>query len=361
MVYLNIITCEQVSSGHPDKICDQIADAIVTDCLQHDPNSRVAIEVMLKDNHCIIAGELTSNYIPRYRKAVYKVCDRIGWNKLDYGPNRLANNLDIQLLVKEQSPDIALGVDSGGAGDQGMMFGYATNETPEMLPIPYVLATKFLEMLRDYPSDKFMADAKAQVSFDYDSNKITTFLCSTQHKEKYNVNDFFEELSSLMIKTSQEYGLNDDFDILINPTGRFVVGGSYGDCGVTGRKLACDTYGGVGHIGGGAMSGKDPTKVDRSGAYVTRNIAKNFVKLGYADKCEVQIAYAIGVAEPVSIHVETFGTSCLSHDSKFFDNFIRSNYDLTPKGIIRTFDLLNVDYNKVSTYGHFGKSELPWE
>ena len=366
-----IITCEQVSNGHPDKICDQIADAIVTDCLQHDKNSRVAIEVLIKDEHIIIAGELTSSYEPDYISIVMEVFQRIGIDKLNY--TRIVNltnpdgqeletkavMLQIKPFVKAQSPDIALGVDVGGAGDQGMMFGYATNETPELLPIPFVLATRFLEKLRDYESEIFMVDAKAQVSYDYESGKITTFLCSVQHDAEFDPADFKEIIEGLMIATAKERGFNTDFEKLVNPTGRFVIGGSFADCGVTGRKLACDTYGGVGHIGGGAMSGKDPSKVDRSGAYMARKIAVDIVKAGYADKAEVQIAYAIGVADPVGVNIETFGTA--HKDKAKIEAYVRSNYDLTPRGIIENLDLLDVDYNLVSAYGHFGKSGLPWE
>ena len=359
-----IITCEQVSNGHPDKICDQIADAIVTDCLQHDPKSRVAIECLIKDNHIIIAGELTSKHKPDYKALVYQVFERIGMQKLDYGKsvdfrNSFFLGPDIGILVKEQSPDIALGVDKGGAGDQGMMMGYATNETAELLPIPFVVATRFLQILKSHPSHMFRADAKAQVSFDYDSGKITTFLCSVQHSPDVEPSDFRHIIESIMVLAACENGLNTDFEKLVNPTGRFVIGGSFADCGVTGRKLACDTYGGVGHIGGGAMSGKDPSKVDRSGAYAARKIAVDIVRAGYADKCEVQIAYAIGVAEPVSVYIETFGTE--HQDKAFLEAFVRENYDLTPKGIIKSLDLLNVDYNQVSAYGHFGKAGLPWE
>ena len=356
----NIITCEQVSNGHPDKICDQIADAIVTDCLQHDKNSRVAIECLIKDNHIIIAGELTSKHKPDYRKLVYEVFERIGFDKVGgmaFDP--LYAGPDIGILVKEQSPDIALGVDKGGAGDQGMMFGYATNETLELLPIPFVVATRFLQILKDHPSKMFRADAKAQVSFDYDTGKITTFLCSVQHSPDVEPSDFRHIIEALMIIAASENGLNTDFEKLVNPTGRFVIGGSFADCGVTGRKLACDTYGSVGHIGGGAMSGKDPSKVDRSGAYIARKIARDIVRAGFADKCEVQIAYAIGVTQPVSVHVETFGTEYQSPE--FLEAYVRDNYDLTPKGIIETLGLLEVDYNKVSAYGHFGKENLPWE
>jgi len=352
---MKIITCEQVSGGHPDKICDQIADAIVTDCLRHDPKSRVAIEVLIKDNHIIIAGELTSSHKPDYRKLVYEVFEQIGVDKLGFDPDIV----DIGILVKEQSPDIALGVNKGGAGDQGMMMGYATNETAELLPIPFVVATRFLQILKAHPSRMFRADAKAQVSFDYDSGKITTFLCSVQHSPDVEPSDFRHVIEGIMVLAACENGLNTDFEKLVNPTGRFVIGGSFADCGVTGRKLACDTYGGVGHIGGGAMSGKDPSKVDRSGAYAARKIAVDIVRAGYADKCEVQIAYAIGVAEPVSVYVETFGTE--HQDKRFLEAFVRENYDLTPKGIIRDLHLLDVDYNLVSSYGHFGKPGLPWE
>ena len=358
MENMKIITCEQVSNGHPDKICDQIADAIVTDCLQHDKNSRVAIECLIKDNHIIIAGELTSKHKPDYRKLVYEVFDRIGFDKLNYGDPLYAGP-EIGILVKEQSPDIALGVDKGGAGDQGMMYGYATNETLELLPIPFVVATRFLQILKDHPSKMFRADAKAQVSFDYDTGKITTFLCSVQHSPDVEPSDFRHIIEALMIIAASENGLNTDFEKLVNPTGRFVIGGSFADCGVTGRKLACDTYGGVGHIGGGAMSGKDPSKVDRSGAYMARKIARDIVRAGYAERCEVQIAYAIGVAEPVSVYVETFGTE--HQDKQFIEQYVRESYDLTPRGIIRDLELLDVDYNTVSAYGHFGKKGLPWE
>jgi len=352
--FMKIITCEQVSNGHPDKICDQIADAIVTDCLQHDPQSRVAIEVLAKDEHIIIAGELTSSHKPNYPELVVSVLNRIGRDKLS---NDLAPT--IHTLVKEQSGDIALGVDKGGAGDQGMMYGYATNETAELLPIPFVIATRFLQLLRDQENPMFKADAKAQVSFDYDSGTITTFLCSVQHDGAVEVEDFRPIIESLMILATSQYGLNTDFKKLVNPTGRFVIGGPYADCGVTGRKLACDTYGGVGHIGGGAMSGKDPSKVDRSGTYMARKIARDIVLAGYADKAEVQIAYAIGVADPVSVYVETFDTE--HQDKHFIEQYVRENYDLTPGGIIKSLDLLSVDYNKVSAYGHFGRKDVPWE
>lgn len=363
---MKIITCEQVSNGHPDKICDQIADAIVTDCLRHDKNSRVAIECLFKNRCLVIAGELTSTHEPDYKALVQQVFDRINNGGaensdagLDYKLDITADDLDIAILVDRQSSDIALGVNTGGAGDQGMIFGYATNETPEMLPIPFVLATRFLELLKAYSCRMLKADAKAQVSYDYDSGKITTFLCSVQHTPDVEVDDFRPIIEKLMVRTATAYGLNTDFEKLVNPTGRFVLGSSFADCGVTGRKLACDTYGGIGHIGGGAMSGKDPSKVDRSGAYAARKIARDIVSAGYADKAEVQIAYAIGIAEPVSVYVETFGTE--HQDKEFITQYVRENYDLTPRGIIESLGLLDVNYNAVSAYGHFGKKGLPWE
>lgn len=356
---MRILTCEQVSEGHPDKICDQIADAIVTDCLKHDPDSRVAIECLIKDRHIIIAGELTSKHEPDYKKLVNDIFEKIGWEKLCYGNPVMYAGPDIGIMVKRQSPDIALGVDKGGAGDQGIMYGYATNETPELMPIPFMVATRFLQILKNHPSRMFRADAKAQVSYDYDTGRITTFLCSVQHSPDVEVQDFRHIIESIMVLAASEYVLNTDFEKLVNPTGRFVIGGPYADCGVTGRKLACDTYGGIGHIGGGALSGKDPTKVDRSAAYMARKIARDIVLSGYADQCEIQLAYAIGVTEPVSVYVDLLGTEY--QNPEFIRRYVQENYDLTPRGIIKELDLLQVDYNKTSTYGHFGKAGLPWE
>ena len=680
----NIISCEAISAGHPDKICDEIADAVVTDCLKHDKDSRVAIEVLIKDYNIVIAGELTCAYTPDYHKIVDGVFKRIGKDRLGYNPKKF----NIRVLVSRQSKDIALGVDKGGAGDQGMMYGYATNETPELLPMPFVLATRLLEKLEAYghesKDERIKADAKAQVTFDYDNWRIVTFLCSVQTARDISTADFKavkKIVSGLMKDVASEKALNTDFQVLINPTGRFEVGGPFADCGVTGRKLACDTYGGIGHIGGGAMcvdgdtefltpngwkpircfedgdlvgqwqdgelsfvkpdayivnkanglkhirsaevidmvlspnhdvvletskgglikkaakylfddngmtrgnhgyiptsflykdegvglslsddliriqvafcadgsiighnerwtgrirvkkqykksrmrylfdragmsyketqdgdfsifwfcppfkcktlseclkcanskqlkviadevqlwdgddsvfrttikadadfiqfafmatygtnasistndrigeqyyrggkkyerksieylvhstkwtkasirwgkrgnghcvvtpfmpidglmycfsvpsgilvlrrnnrvfitgnSGKDCSKVDRSGAYMARKIARDIVLAGYADKCEVQIAYAIGVVKPVSVHVECFGTE--HPEIGFIEEFIDKSYDLTPKGIIKKLKLLDVNYNKVSAYGHFGKRGLPWE
>ena len=227
------------------------------------------------------------------------------------------------------------------------------------MPFPYMVATKFLQLLKAHPSRMFRADAKAQVSYDYDIGRITTFLCSVQHSPDVEVSDFRHIIESMMVLAACEYGLDGSFQKLVNPTGRFVLGGSFADCGVTGRKLACDTYGGIGRMGGGALSGKDPTKVDRSAAYMARKIAKDIVQAGYADKCEVQLAYAIGVVQPVGVSVECFGTEHQSID--FIEAYVHDSYDLTPQGIIQRLGLLDVDYNKVSAYGHFGKAGLPWE
>ena len=354
---MKIVTCEQVSCGHPDKICDQIADAIVTDCLKHDPTSRVAIECLFKSDTLVIAGELTSKHEPDYISLVMETMEKIHKDPIDFW--NATHEVSVSILVDKQSPDIALGVDKGGAGDQGIMYGYATNETEEMLPLPYVLATQFLKLLHNFPNDMFKADAKAQVSFDYDAGKITTFLCSVQHDKNVDVKDFQHIVEGLMVLVATAHDLNTDFKMLVNPTGRFVQGGPLADCGVTGRKLACDTYGGVGRMGGGAFSGKDPSKVDRSAAYMARKIARDIVKMGSAKKCEVQLAYAIGIREPIGVDVDCFGTEKVSISK--IRNFIITHYDLTPKGIIEYLNLLKVDYNQVSSLGHFGKKGLPWE
>jgi len=347
-----IITAEQVSCGHVDKICDQVADAIVTDCLKHDKNSRVAVECLLKNDALTIAGEITSTHEPDYETLVRDVFHRVGVADQYEG-------IHARILITKQSPDIARGVDKGGAGDQGVMYGYATNETPELLPIPFAVATYFLRKLEKLDIPMLLPDAKAQVSYDYDNGRITTFLCSVQHTDCEEARAIRPIVESLMELAAKKYGLNIDFEKLVNPAGKFVVGGSKADCGVTGRKLACDTYGGIGRIGGGAFSGKDPTKVDRSGAYMARKIAVELVDAGVCHRCEIQLAYAIGKAEPVSLSVNSFGTSRMC--DRCIERFIRANYDLTPRGIIKYLSLLDVDYNTVSAYGHFGKPGLPWE
>ena len=350
-----LFSSEQVSNGHPDKICDQISDAIVTDILQHDKMGRIAAESMIKDYEITVMGEVTTNYEPDYDPLIRGVLTKIGLPDVD--------KYNVRYLISKQSPDIAMGVDHDGAGDQGMMFGYATNETKELLPIPYVLSTKALLKLREYNLanhfEKLRPDAKAQVSFDYDAHRIDTFLISTQHAEEISLDEVREIVSKIMKETAEEAGLNDDFRILVNPTGRFVLGSSFADSGLTGRKIIADTYGGAAHHGGGAFSGKDPSKVDRSAAYMARKIARDIVLSGQADRCEVQLAYAIGVAEPVSVYVDCFGTEKKNRTEIWEE--IKDNYDLTPKGIIKSLGLRDVDYNLVSSYGHFGKPELPWE
>lgn len=356
-----LFSSEQVSNGHPDKICDQISDAIVNDVLKHDKKSRIAAESMIKNYDITIMGEITSDYEPDYEALTRNVLKHIGLEDPE--------KYDIRLLISKQSPDIAMGVDRLGAGDQGMMFGYASNETEEMLPIPYVLSTEALLKLRKFNlADGFKIlrpDAKAQVSYDYDTHRIDTFLISTQHDENVELDEVRRIVSGIMKETATEMNLNDDFKILVNPTGRFVLGSSFADSGLTGRKIIADTYGGAAHHGGGAFSGKDPSKVDRSAAYMARKIAKDIVRAGKADKCEIQLAYAIGVAEPVSVYVDCFGTEKMPAGEIWRD--VKNTYDLTPQGIIDSLDLLNLNYNLVSAYGHFGKTgllgkeSLPWE
>lgn len=346
-----LFTAEQVSRGHPDKICDQISDAILTDCLKHDKNCRVAVECMIKDYEIIVAGEMTTNHLPDFKAIGHEVLRRIGVPDVDL--------YHVTTLIACQSPDIAMGVDQEGAGDQGIMYGYATDETPQLMPIPFAVATRALELLRDLNCEMLLPDAKAQVTYDYRSKRIHTFLISCQHREDVTVRGIQPVIRSVMNAAAEEFGLNTDFKVLINPTGRFVIGSSFADCGLTGRKIIADTYGGMCRHGGGAFSGKDPTKVDRSGAYMARKIACDIVREGLCKRCEVQLAYAIGVEEPVSVSVYCYGTNKIPVPELL--KLIRERYDLTPKGIIDFLKLKDVDYNLVSAYGHFGKEGLPWE
>ena len=346
-----LFTSEQVSAGHPDKICDQISDAIVTDCLKHDRASRVAVETLIKDNHVTVAGEITSQHQPDIKHLV-------SFELFKHEPS-IRDDFDLTVQLTQQSPDIALGVDSKGAGDQGMMFGYATNETSEMLPIPFVLATSAIERLGSKNHPALLPDAKAQVTYDYSKGRIDTFLISTQHREDVDPKDVYHLCRSVMVDTANAYCRNTDFRVLVNPTGRFVTGGSFADTGVTGRKIICDTYGGACRHGGGAFSGKDPTKVDRSAAYMARKIAKDIVRNHFAARCEVQLAYAIGIEEPVSISVECFRTNRLP--KRYIENWIRKNYDLTPQGIISFLGLRDVDYTSIASLGHFWRQWMPWE
>lgn len=348
---MRLFTSEQVSAGHPDKICDQVSDAIVTDCLRFDRHSRVAVETLIKDNHVTVAGEITSQHDPDARELVRKV--------LMLREPEIKDSFDLTVHISKQSGDIAQGVDKKGAGDQGMMFGYATNETNRMLPLPYVLATEAISALQYEENTLLLPDAKSQVSFDYKKHRIDTFLISTQHKTEADMKDVREICTHVMKRIANAYGLNTDFRALVNPTGRFVTGGSFADTGVTGRKIIADTYGGTCRHGGGAFSGKDPTKVDRSAAYMARRIAKDVIREGMAGKCEIQLAYAIGVPEPVSIGVNTFRSGMTP--AGYIEKWIRKHYDLTPEGIIQFLGLRDVDYNYTSTLGHFWRQWLPWE
>ena len=348
-------TSESVTKGHPDKVADQISDAILDSLLAQDPYSRCAAETTVEKEKCHVMGEVTTKAKVDYKEIIRKTIRSIGYTDPSLG---FSDQSEISVTLHTQSPDIAMGVNSGGAGDQGIMFGYATNETPEMLPIPFAVATYALELLRKSNNPKLCADAKSQVSYDYDTNRITTFLISTQHKEEFEVKDFYDDVVSVMKESAKHYGLNTDFKVLVNPTGRFVIGSSFGDSGLTGRKIIADTYGGMCHHGGGAFSGKDPSKVDRSGAYMARKVAKDIVKNGMCDRCEIQVAYAIGVSQPVSLNVETFSTEKI--DKSKIQKFAES-YDWTPNGIINFLHLKDVDYNTVSSYGHFGNKDVPWE
>lgn len=348
-----LFTSEQVSAGHPDKICDQISDAIVTDCLKHDRNSRVAVECMIKDYDVTVCGEITSKHEPKYEMLVRNTLCSAGIPFLE------SEKYQVTVHVSRQSPDIALGVDSKGAGDQGMMFGYATNETRQMLPLPFVLATHAIENLESNRGNCLLPDAKCQVTYDYRKKRIDTFLISTQHKEDVDLEDVRHMAKQVMLDTAKTYSQNEDFRVLVNPTGRFVLGGSFADTGLTGRKIMCDTYGGACRHGGGAFSGKDPTKVDRSAAYMARKLAKDVIRKGWAKRCEVQLAYAIGIAEPVSVSVECFHTNRVP--CGYIERWIQKNYDLTPAGIISGLELRDVNYANIAAYGHFWRPWMPWE
>ncbi len=344
------ITCEQVSDGHPDKICDQISDAILTECLIQDKSSRVAVETLAKGYEVVMAGEITTTAKFSAEQIVSHVLRNIGLQ--DYENYRVTNLLD------KQSGDIAMGVDTGGAGDQGIMYGYATDETKQLMPIPFVIASDALLRLRSNNLNILMPDSKSQVTYDYHKNRIDTFLISTQHIEGVSQADIENVVYEVMLDTAIQLGYNTDFKWLVNPTGRFVMGGTHADSGLTGRKIIADSYGGVARHGGGAFSGKDPSKVDRSGAYKCRNVARKIIEMGMASRCEIQIAYAIGIAEPVSVFVETFGTE--NTEIKEIEAFVFAQ-DYRPRSIIDEFELLDFDYRKTSTFGHFGRITFPWE
>lgn len=365
----NLFTSESVSEGHPDKVCDQIADEVLDYCLSIDPNSRVACEVFASTNYVLIGGEITSLAHPNYEKIVKDVMKRVGYTKKEYG--FCVDDVKIDVKVKEQSPNIAQGVDVGGAGDQGIMFGYATNETTGYMPLAISIAHKLVRIatnLRKSGEFKYARpDMKSQVTIDYENPKhprVVTVLMSIQHDGNYDEKEFKNYIiNNIMRPVVKSFNMNDDFEILINPTGRFEIGGPAGDTGVTGRKIIVDTYGGASRHGGGAFSGKDPTKVDRSATYMARYIAKNLVAAGAADRLEIQLGYAIGKAEPVSIGITTFGTAHFS-DEKILEA-IHKLFDLRPNSIINLFNMRHPSfkYTDFTSYGHFGRQDLnlPWE
>jgi len=378
-----MFTSESVSEGHPDKMCDQISDAVLDACLEQDPMSRVACETAVKTGVVMLLGEITTKAYVNFDELIRKVVNDIGYDNSDKGFD--GNTCAVLSAIASQSPDIALGVDhaledkSGemtdadiehvGAGDQGMMFGFACNETPTLMPLPIYLAHKLTrrqsELRKDGSIPWLRPDAKSQVTIEYSQGKpkrVDTVLISTQHAPEISQAEITETITDqLIMPTLPEDLVDKDIKVYVNPTGRFVVGGPMGDAGVTGRKIIVDTYGGMGRHGGGAFSGKDPTKVDRSAAYAARYVAKNVVAAGIADRVEVQVAYAIGVAHPLSINVETFGTAKISDDH--IAELINEYFDLRPGAIIRDLDLRKPIYRQTAAYGHFGRDdiEFPWE
>jgi S-adenosylmethionine synthetase len=363
-----LFTSESVTEGHPDKIADQISDAILDACLAQDPYSRVACETLTCTGLVVIAGEITTKAYVDFQSLVRGTVAAIGYDNALYGFD--SNTCAVISTINKQSGDIAMGVDTGGAGDQGMMFGYATNETPELMPTPISLAHKLAQKLSEVRKNGLMSylrpDGKSQVTVEYDSNhkpvRVDAVVISTQHAETVGNEELRADILKNVIQAVIPANLLDeDTKYHINPTGRFVVGGPMGDTGLTGRKIIVDTYGGMGRHGGGAFSGKDATKVDRSAAYMARYVAKNIVAAGLADRCEVQLAYAIGVAEPVSVLVDTFGTGKV--DETKLEELVRKNFSLTPKGIIEGLDLRKPIFKATAAYGHFGRKgdSFTWE
>jgi S-adenosylmethionine synthetase len=369
-----LFTSESVSEGHPDKLCDQISDAVLDACLQDDPTSRVACETFATTGMVLVGGEITTETYVSLQDLVRKVVQDIGYDNPEYGLDY--QSMAILNAIHTQSPDIARGVsiEDGinkgrqGAGDQGMMFGFATNETPELMPAPIMFSHKLLRKTASLRKkgilDWMRPDAKSQVSLRYENGipaHIDTVVISQQHDNDISLEEIYSQLvENVIMPVLQPTGLFDEKTrILINPTGRFVIGGPHGDSGLTGRKIIVDTYGGMGRHGGGAFSGKDPSKVDRSAAYMARYIAKNLVAAELCAKCEVELAYAIGVPEPVSILVDTFGTGAVEDER--LEELVLMEFDLTPAGIIRDLDLLKPIYLRTAAYGHFGRDEFSWE
>ena len=367
-----IFTSESVSAGHPDKVCDQISDAILDAALKEDKDSRVAVETLVKDNLVVLAGEITTGAKIDYEDIVRKTIIDIGYDRDEYGFN--GHNCSISNLLGKQSQDIKQGVDESenreqGAGDQGLMFGYAENSTDELMPAPIMLAHQLVKRQADLMLNGSLPwlrpDAKSQVSCIYKDNQIVgidAVVLSTQHDGGIPIDELREAVREEIIKPIlPEKWLTNNTQYHINPTGNFEIGGPVGDAGLTGRKIIVDTYGGMARHGGGAFSGKDPSKVDRSAAYATRYVAKNIVAAGLAERCEIQVSYAIGVAEPTSISVDTFGTGKASN--KEIENLIRKHFDLRPKGLIDMLDLKRPIYQQTASYGHFGRTEdsISWE
>ncbi len=361
------ITSESVTEGHPDKICDQSSDAILDSVLEKDPFGRVAVETMATRGLIFVAGELSTNCYVEIADLVRALLYEIGYSDSDMGID--AHSCAVVSAIQEQSKDIAIGVDIGGAGDQGMMYGFACNETPELMPLPIMLAHKLVRRLAEIRKanivDYLHPDGKAQVTVEYDGKKpiaLSTVILSAQHHVDVSNEKLHADLKKMVIKEILPDNLiNDNTKLLINPTGRFVVGGPQGDTGVTGRKIIVDTYGGVGHHGGGCFSGKDPTKVDRSASYMARYVAKNIVAAGICDRVEIALSYAIGVAEPTSIDINSFGTSKVEENK--IVNALRKLFDFTPQGIIDKLNLRRPIFKRTACYGHFGREEegFSWE
>jgi len=361
-----LFTSESVTEGHPDKIADQISDGVLDAILAQDPKGRVACETLVTTGLVLVAGEISTSCYVDIPKIARKTIETIGYTDATFGFDSKA--CAVLTAIDEQSPDIAQGVDTGGAGDQGMMFGFATNETEELMPMPIMMAHKLTQKLAQIRKEGLLKylrpDGKSQVTVEYENNKpkrIHTVVLSTQHGPEVEQKQIEKDVLEYVIQPVCGKLIDKETIFHINPTGRFIIGGPPGDCGVTGRKIIVDTYGGMGHHGGGCFSGKDPTKVDRSAAYYARYVAKNIVAAGLADKCEIQVAYAIGVVQPVSIHVETFGTGKV--DDEKICELVKAHFDFAPRSIIDQLDLRKPMYQKTAAYGHFGRinENFGWE